>query len=59
MTENNHESFESKIAELQDRLTIFEKNIEQKITEKKRINPELELIERRLKKISAKLTDKK
>ena len=59
MAENIQESFESRIQQLQDRLTKFENNIEQKMTEKKRINPELEFIERRLRKISAKLDGKK
>ena len=59
MTENRQESFESRITQLQDRLTKFENNIEQKITEKKRFNPELELIERKLRKLSAKLDGKK
>ena len=34
MTENDPESFESRITQLQDRLKKFENNIEQKITEK-------------------------
>ena len=59
MTENKQESFESRITRLQDRLTKFENNIEQKMTEKKRFNPELELIERKLRKLSAKLDGKK
>ena len=59
MTENNRESFDSRITQLQDRLTKFENNLEQKMTEKKRINPELELIERRLRRLSARISDKK
>ena len=59
MTENDPESFESRITQLQDRLKKFENNIEQKITEKKRINPELELIEKRLRKLSEKMDAKK
>ena len=58
MTENTPESFESKISQLQDRLTKFENNLEQKMTEKKRFNPELDLIVRRLRRISAKLDGK-
>ena len=59
MTENTLESFESRITQLQDKLTKFENNIEQKMTEKKRFNPELDLIERRLRKLSTKLDSKK
>ena len=59
MTENDPESFESRITQLQDRLKKFENNIEQKITEKNRINPELELIEKRLRKLSEKMDGKK
>ena len=59
MTENDPDSFESRITQLQDRLKKFENNIEQKITEKNRINPELELIEKRLRKLSEKMDGKK
>ena len=59
MSENTSESFDSKITQLQDRLKKFENKIEQKITEKKRTNPELELIEKRLRRLSAKLDGKK
>ena len=59
MTDNDSESFESRITQLQDRIKKFENNIEQKITEKKRINPELELIEKRLRKLSEKMDGKK
>lgn len=59
MTNNNPESFESRIIQLQDRLKKFEDNLEQKITEKKRINTELELIEKRLRKLSKKMDGKK
>ena len=59
MAGNTDESFESRIDKLQDRLTKLENNIEQQMTEKKSINPELELIERRLKKLCVKLDDKK
>ena len=59
MSENPPESFDSKITQLQDRLKKFENKIEQKITEKKRTNPELELIEKRLRRLSTKLDGKK
>ena len=59
MAENTQESFESRIAKLQDRLTKLENNIEQQMTEKKDVNPELELIERRLRRLSVKLNGKK
>ena len=59
MTRTDQELFESKIIQLQDRLKKFENNIEQKITEKKRINPELELIKTRLRKLSEKMDAKK
>ena len=59
MTRTDQELFESRIIQLQDRLKKFENNIEQKITEKKRINPELELIKKRLRKLSEKMDAKK